>query len=156
MSTRGGGSLVDPKKPTQSNWFRSNPGLVNFSSGGDPHSSTSTTVSSVFDNRATGSTFSTVDSLRDDYAGEPPENKSRFSVLTLDDAPPSNLARHKLKNLGDAFLNKLLRRKIQDSEREVRNGNGVQFTIDFHCDPNPGHNLKILPRDNGNVRDNHL
>jgi hypothetical protein len=132
MNTRGKGSLVDPNRPTESNWLRSNGALVEFGNGRTPHSSASTTVSSVFDNRTTGSTISTVESLRNDDrdANETSANESRFSKHSMDDASsPTTSSRHKFKKPWDALLHKILRRKIQESNLEVKNGNGVQFTL---------------------------
>lgn len=141
MFTRWKGSLVDPKRPTQSNWLGSYPSLVGFSNGGNPRSSASTTVSSVFDKRATGSTFSTIDSL-------PSANESRSSTASIDDVPSTiTSSRHKGRRTWDALVHKILRKNIQDSDREVRTGNGVQFTLDLNDrDEVKGSNLKVLVR----------
>merc|ERR1711939_1177515 len=141
MFARFKGSLVDPNRPTHANWLRSNPGLVGFNNGASPHSSAGTTVSSVFSNRATGSTISTVGSLhRDNFdLNETSTNESRFSTITIDDVSPATTSsRQQYTRPWEAIVLKILRKKIQDAiveRNEIRGSNlAVRLRKNFKAD----------------------
>merc|ERR1711939_983441 len=141
MFARFKGSLVAPNRPTHANWLRSNPGLVGFNNGASPHSSAGTTVSSVFSNRATGSTISTVGSLhRDNFdLNETSTNESRFSTITIDDVSPATTSsRQQYTRPWEAIVLKILRKKIQDDiveRNEIRGSNlAVRLRKNFKAD----------------------